>query len=218
MSVQRERLIRLGGAFWGLAIAIALRPWWSGPAPPAQLPGLMTSLGLDASAAPRFVLGLMLLPIMAAAMLRPLSGRLSARDVQPWAWISFSLSTIAALWFVLIEPSLSWVLSIPMAMLVLTMALRHFAARFDRHDWILFPVAAAIELALLDLTAQPVHHAAVLAVAIVLALRLVVRPLQRTVVSPGLCFALAPLALLFQTHLRGDHQRHAPWPPLLVAV
>ena len=218
MNRQRERLVRLGVTFWGLAIAIALLPWWSRPAPVGQLPGLMTSLGLDASAAPRFVLGLMLLPVLVAAMMRPVSRRLAAADVRAWSWIAFSSSTVGALWFVMIEPSLAWALAIPVAMLALAMTLRHFDARFDRHDWILLPVTAAVELALLDLTAQPVHHAAVIAAAIVLAVRLAVAALQRTKIPPGLCFSLAPMALLFQTHFSAHQQRHAPWPPLLVAV
>jgi len=213
MNTQRERLVRLGATLWGLAIAIALRPWWSRPAPVGQLPGLMTSLGLDASAAPWFVLGLMFLPILVAAMMRPVSRRLAAADVRAWSWIAFSSSTVAALWFVMIEASLAWVLAIPLAMLALAMTLRHFDARFDRHDWILLPVTA-----LLDLTAQPVHHAAVTAAAIILAVRLAVAALQRTSIPPGLCFALAPMALLFQTHFSGDQQRHAPWLPLLIAV
>lgn len=218
MSVWRERLIRLGAACWGLAVAIGLRAFWSRPAPAGQLPGLMTSLGLDAAAAPRFVLGLMILPIVVAAVIRPASRRLAAAVSHAWAWIAFLASCMASLWFVLIEPSLSWVMAIPLLALVTTMILRRFDARFDRRDWILIPVAAAIELVLLDLTSQPVHHAAVLAVAIVMVLRLIVTRLQRTMIAPALCFALAPLAMLFQTHFMGLRQRHDPWPPLVIAL
>ena len=71
-GTARSRSSALAAAIWGFAIAISLLPFWLGPPPPGQLPGFATSMGLDARAPMRFVLGLILIPLLWTFALRPL--------------------------------------------------------------------------------------------------------------------------------------------------
>ena len=67
-TARRELLVRFCAALWGLAIAMALLPFWERPAPPTQPPGYMTSLGIDAHASFRFTLACALEALRLAAI------------------------------------------------------------------------------------------------------------------------------------------------------
>jgi len=49
-----------------------------------QLPVFAASAGFDAKA-PYFIAGVMVLPVLAALLMRPVIGRLAASETRPWA-------------------------------------------------------------------------------------------------------------------------------------
>jgi hypothetical protein len=217
MSSRRELLLRLSTAIWGLAIAISLLAFWQRPAPPDQLPGFMKSVGIDAHASFRFALGLIIFPIAVAFLMRRATAILARDDTRAWARNAFCAACVLALWYVINERSVLVTVLVPLVALVVTLALRRFRADFRRGDMILIPTTAAVFLAVIDLLPKSVQDLTIIAVALVFAVRLAVAAIPRTL-PPALAFALAPLALTLQTHFVGYHQRHMPWPPLLIAL
>jgi len=217
MSAKRELLLRVCAALWGLAIGISLLPFWTRPAPPTQPPGYMTALGIDAHASFRFAVGLMLLPLLVAFLTRRATTLLAGDDTRAWARNTFCAATVLAIWYVLNERSFLVVIGIPLAALILAIALRRFDAGFRRGDMILIPTVAAVYIALLDLMPKPVHAVMLTAIVVVFAVRFAVAAIPRSL-PPPLAFAAAPLALALQTHFLGHRQRHMPWPPLIVAL
>src|SRR3954447_18572201 len=85
MNGRRDLILRLSAAIWGFAIAISLLPVWLGPPPPGQLPGYAKSSGVYARAPLRFVLGLLLIPLLWTFALRPLLTILGRDDTHAWA-------------------------------------------------------------------------------------------------------------------------------------
>ncbi len=209
-TLTRELLLRLCSAAWGFAIGIALLPIWLRPAPPGQPPGYMTSLGLDGRASFRFVIGLMLLPLLVTFLTRRATAILARDDTRAWARNLFCGAAILALWYQINERSWIVAVFVPLIGLIAAILLRRFDARFHRRDMILVPTYAAVWVALLDLMPKSVQTVTLTAVAIVVAARLVAR-------NP-IYFSLSPLALIFQTHFFGYSQRHNPWPPLILAL
>ena len=63
---QRSILLSVCTAVYGIAVAFSTYQHWLKPAPPGQLPGYMTSEGLNANASFRFYLTLVLLPLISA--------------------------------------------------------------------------------------------------------------------------------------------------------
>ena len=217
MSGRRELLLRLCAALWGLAIAISLLPFWTRPAPPTQPPGYMTSIGVDAQASFRFVIGLIVLPILVALITRRAMSVLARDDTRAWARNAFCAATVLALWFVLNDRNPMVVIGAPLAALIVVRVLRRFDAHFTRGDMILIPTTAAVYIALLDLMPKSVQVVLLTAIALVCAARLAVAALPRTL-PPSLAFTIAPLALALQTHFLSFRQRHMPWPPLIIAL
>ncbi|MEA2414519.1 MAG: hypothetical protein QOI58_1176, partial [Thermoanaerobaculia bacterium] len=219
MTARRDLILRIGAAIWGFAIAISLLPFWLGPPPPGQLPGYATSMGLDARAPMRFVLSLILVPLLWTYALRPILNILGRNDTRDWARNAFTSSAIGILWFVIITRSLAWVLIAPAIVLAIAVALRKLDARFTRRDLILLPVLATVYLALLDLTPQAVDKLALLSALVVFLVRIAIVPIRReTGLPPALCFALAPLGLALQSSFNSYDIRHSPWSPLALAV
>jgi hypothetical protein len=216
MIAPRDLLLRLCAALWGLAIGISLLPFWSRPAPPAQPPGYMTSLGIDAHASFRFAVGLMLLPLLVAFLTRRAAAILARDDTRAWARNTFCAATVLALWFVLNERSPLVTIGVPLAALILAIVLRRFDAGFRRGDMILIPTLMAVYIALLDLMPKAVHVVMLTAIVAVFAVRVAAAALGRG--PTYLAFAAAPLALALQTHFLGYRQRHMPWPPLILAL
>jgi hypothetical protein len=215
----RERLLTFCAAVWGLAVAIALLPRWTRPAPPGQLPGFATSAGFDAQAPFYFIAGVIVLPVLAAALMHPWIARLCAPETRAWARVAAAIAMLLPIWLVLIEPDLLWT-TLPTAVAVMVcVALRGLPARFTRRDVILLPTTAAVFLAIIDLTGLGVEKQFVLAVAIVISVRLAIVLVRSRVALPAsLCFALAPLALVFQTRAFSYAHRHFGWTPLAIVV
>jgi hypothetical protein len=219
MTARRDLVLRIGAAIWGFAIAISLLPFWLGPPPPGQLPGYATSMGLDARAPMRFVLSLILVPLLWTFALRPILNILGRNDTRDWARNAFTSAAIGILWFVIITRSLAWVLLAPAVVLAVALALRKVDTRFTRRDLILLPVLATVYLALLDLTTQSVDKLALLSALVVFAVRIAIVPIRReTALPPATCFALAPLGLALQSSFNSYDIRHLPWAPLALAL
>src|SRR5258708_17064509 len=105
-DVQRAAALRACAALYGFAVAIALHDRFLSPAPPGQLPGLMTRLGYDAHASFRFAATLVVLPLVfafaapGAALLLPAG--------QRWAQVTFAVACAVALWAVTPLPQPLW--------------------------------------------------------------------------------------------------------------
>lgn len=219
MTARRELLLRIGAAIWGFAIAISLLPLWLGPAPSDQLPGFAKTMGFDAHAPLRFVLGLMLIPLLWTLALRPLLAVLGRDDTRDWARNAFASAAIGILWFVIIDRELTWVLIAPGFVLAVALAMRKADARFTRHDLILMPVQATVYLALLDLLPRAVEQVLLLSALVVFTVRIAIVPLRRgDGLPPAMCFLLAPLGLALQSSFNSYDLRHSPWAPLALAV
>jgi len=218
MTVRRDLILRAAAAIWGFAIAISLLPIWLGPPAPGQLPGYATSMGFDARAPTRFMLGLMVIPLLWTFALRPLLTILGRDDTRAWARNAFVSAVVGILWFVVLTHSLAWVLIAPALVLAVVLTMRKVDAHFARHDLILLPVLATVNLALLDLLPRSVDQVLLLAAAIVFGVRLAVIPIRGTGLPPAMCFALAPLGLALQSSFNAYDIRHSPWGPLAFAI
>lgn len=212
-------MLRAAASLWGVAIAIALFPIVVRPAPSGQLPGLNALQNIDEHSPFRFVALLVILPLIAPWILRPVIALLERGNTQRWARNSAILSMLVPLWFVSIEPKIGWA-TIPTAFaLIVILLLRHNDVAFSRHDAILIPTFATVFLALIDLTRIGMYEQFVLALAIVFATRVAVAVIPRSkALEPAACFAIAPLALILQSGFVDSDLRHLGWPPLLIAV
>ena len=129
---QRAAALRACAALYGFAIAVSLHDRFLRPAPPGQLPGLMTKLGLDAHASLHFTTTLVLLPLLFALVSRPAAAALAA--ARTWAQVTFAGAAAVALWTVALIRDPFWV-ALPAAVaMVAAVILRHFEARFTRRD------------------------------------------------------------------------------------
>ncbi|HYM60310.1 MAG TPA: hypothetical protein VEZ11_05395, partial [Thermoanaerobaculia bacterium] len=215
----REALLSLCAAIWGLAIAIALLPYWMRPAPPGQIPGFLTLAGLDAHAPFRFVASLIILPIALPLLLRAVIRRFARDDTRDWVRIAAGVAMIEPLWFVLLSSNLAWVILAPALVTGVLFALRRFEAKFSRHDVLLVASISPFYFALLDLGYVDGAKAAVTAAGIVLAIRLAIVRLPSRgpePLPPAYAFLLAPLALISQSEFFTYEQRHVAWLPLLL--
>ncbi|MBV9070838.1 MAG: hypothetical protein JO231_19145 [Acidobacteria bacterium] len=219
MTARRDLILRISAAIWGFAIAISLLPFWLGPPPPGQLPGFASSIGLDARAPMRFVLSLILVPLLWTFALRPILNILGRDDTRAWARNAFTSSAIGILWFVIIDRNLAWVLIAPAIVLAVALAMRKIDAHFTRHDLILLPVLATTYLALLDLLPRSVEQLFLLSAMLVFLVRMAILLVRReNGLLPGPCFALAPLGLALQSSFNSYDMRHSPWAPLALVV
>ena len=216
MTPRRETLLLIAFALWGLAIAISLAPLTQGPAPPDQLPGLATQIGIDAHGPFRFFFTLILVTLLLPLLARPLARLLAAGEA--WACNATIAACLVALWFVVLERSpFRVILPTAIAIAVFTL-LRRKAMHFTRRDWILLPVFLTTLLALIDVVKDiQVQRAAIFAAAIVLAVRIAVAFLPSPL-PPGLAFLLAPLGLVLQTGFFARDQRYFGWHALLLVI
>lgn len=214
---MRGRILSACAALWGLAIAIALHPIWMTAAPPGQLPGFATANGFNGHAPLEFILGLILLPIVVSAALRPVIARLTAPEARTWAGDVAAVAMVVPLWAVVLSRNVGWTI-IPTAIVVLAAFLLRFRdARFSRRDVILLPVLAPVLLAMMSLTDLGIEHQLVASCLMVLTIRLLVAAIPRRS-APALAFTLSPLAIVLQSHVLSYDQRHLGWPPLLFAL
>ncbi len=92
-AARQAWYVRASAAIWGFALAASLVGYLQRPAPPGQLPGAMTVMGLDAAGPFLGLAALLLLPFAAA-----LAGGLLARRIAagpPWALLAACV-TLAA--------------------------------------------------------------------------------------------------------------------------
>jgi hypothetical protein len=213
---RRELVLSAAFALWGLAIAISLASVWQQPAPPGQLPGLATHLNFDAHGPFRWILGMIVLPIVVPLVLRPVSRRLA--DALPWARNAALIAPLVALWFVLITRSAGWVL-LPFGFVIaLCTMLRHRPLAFTKHDVVLVPVLLMTVLALHDaIRSISIDRLFVIAALIVFLIRVAVAFIPSTM-PPALAFVAAPLGLLLQTGFFARDQRYFGWHALAFAV
>ncbi|MEO8034063.1 MAG: hypothetical protein ABI837_06485, partial [Acidobacteriota bacterium] len=214
---MRSRILSLCAALWGLAIAIALHPIWMTAAPPGQLPGFATANGFDGRAPLEFILGLILLPIIAAAVMHPVIARLTAPDGRKWAANLAAVAMVVPLWVVVLSRNIGWTV-IPTASVVLVAFILRFRdVRFSRRDVILLPALAPVLLAMMSLTSLGVEQQLVASGMLVLTVRLLVAAIPRRA-APALAFTVSPLAIVLQSHVLSYDQRHLGWPALLFAI
>jgi len=203
-------------ALWGLAIAISLAPAIEKPAPPGQLPGLATQIGIDAHSPFRFFTALVLITLLLPLVMRPIARLLA--DAQPWARNATIASCVVAFWFVVIERNFLWTFLPTLLAIIAFVLLRRVELRFTRRDWILLPTFLMTLLALIDIVRDiQVQRATLLAAAVVLVVRIAVAFVPSPL-PPALAFLIAPLGLVLQTSFFSRDQRYFGWHALAFAV
>lgn len=213
---RREILLSAAFAIWGLAIAISLAAVWNDPAPPGQLPSLGTRLDYDARGPFRWMIGMIVLPILVPLVLRPVSRRLAA--ALPWARNTALITPLIALWFVLITRVPSWAIVPFGSVIALCTILRNRPLHFTRHDLVLILVTLMTLLGLNDVfTNLSIDRALVIAALLVFAIRVVVAFIPSPL-PPALAFVAAPLGLILQTGYFGRDDRYFGWHALGFAV
>lgn len=211
-------MTRLFSAFalLGLAIAISLAPVIEKPAPPGQLPGLATQIGINAHSPFRFFTALILIVLLLPLVLRPVAQLLA--NAQSWARNATIAACVVAFWFVVIERNFLWTFLPTLIAIIAFVLLRRFELHFTRRDWILLPTFLMTLLALIDIAKDiQVQRAVILAAAIVLTTRITI-PLIPSPLTPALAFLIAPLGLVLQTSFFSRDQRYFGWHALFFAV
>lgn len=188
---------------------------WRRPAPPDQMMGFAKTLDFDAHGPMRWMLGLILLPIVLPLLLRPVVRRLS--EGNRWARNTVLLAPLIALWIVSVHATpLRAILPCAVVVVLCTILSRH-EPRFSRHDVVLVPVFLTTLLALIDVTDQSSHECAIYAAILLLVLRLAVSFIPSPL-PPALAFVLAPLALILQTGFFARDERYFGWHALVVVI
>jgi hypothetical protein len=213
---QRALLLSLCSAMYGLAIAIASYPHWIRASTPDQLPGFMKSIGLDAHSSFRVFGAIVAFPLIAAFALRPIVSLLTRPDTRAWARNGAAFAMLIALWYATVSNSIPWTL-IPAAIAIAVFVLlRRVDMHFSRRDVLLIASCMPVFMALTDATQRSVEQSVIIAAGSVIALRLAIALVWRAHLSPSLCFAVSPVALMLESHLLPRDQRHAGWPALLI--
>jgi hypothetical protein len=212
---RREALLSAGFALWGVAIAIALIPILSGPPYEGQTPSYATKIGLDARAPMRFIVSLIVLPVLMSLFLRPVARRLANGTTA--MGIVAGLACVIGLWTALIAPSLPWTVIPTLIGIAVATLLRHRDMQFTRHDMILLPTCMVIFLGLVDATGLPVDRALIVTGAIALAVRLAVTLIPSSL-PPAFALALAPLGVVLQMRWVPAEVRYAGWYAVAFAV
>ena len=129
---MRRSILSLAAALYGFACGIALLPAWLRPAPPGQLPGLMTSLGLDARASYRFYLGIVICTLLAPLLARPLYARMET--ARKWAFVAMTSALAFSLWIAAAQENVFWVALPPLVVAIACLLLCDVRRRFTRGD------------------------------------------------------------------------------------
>ena len=210
---RRELVLSAAFALWGLAIAIALIAVFDRPAPPGQTPGLAKTRGFDAHGPMRWMVALMLLPVLVPLVLRPLARAIHAAWARN-AIVAASLATLS-----LVSVHQSWRVAVfPFAIvLAIALAVRR-PLHFTRRDFVLLPVFLTTLISLVDLFPKTsVFDLVPYAALLVLALRIAVTFL-RCHLPPALAFLIAPLGLILQTGFFARDERYFGWHALALVV
>ncbi|HKR65979.1 MAG TPA: hypothetical protein VJZ00_19765 [Thermoanaerobaculia bacterium] len=208
MNERRE--LWMSGAFatWGLTIAIALISVWTRPAPAGQLPGVATALNYDAHGPFRWILGLMLLPIVLPLALRTIARHLAAG--RTWARHSVIVAVLVTLWIITTYRNVALAI-IPCAIVIAICALlRDRDLAFTRADVVLVPTFVTTFLAIIDIGGFSVNGAVLIAALIVF--------IVRVAAGNAYAFVFAPLALILQTNFFARDQRYFGWHALAIVV
>jgi len=214
---RRELILSAAFAAWGLAMAIALLDVFHRPAPAGQAMGQATAQGFDAHGPMRWMLALILLPILVPLVLHPVARRLSGAADVSWRVHAVVAASLATLWLVVVRQSL-FVAIVPFAIaLALSVAIRR-PLQFTRRDFVLVPVFLTTLIALIDLFPKTsafdlVPWAALLVFALRIAVSFV--PCHLPV---ALAFLAAPLGLVLQTGFFARDQRYFGWHALAVVI
>ena len=169
---RRELLLAVSFALWGLAVAIALSSVLRRPAPPDQPLSVATLANIDAKGAMRWMLCLLLLPMVVPAALRPVSRRLA--QGAAWARNVAVIAPLVTLWLISVEQRVVWSI-VPCAIVVFAcLLLRARAMHFTRRDFVLVPAFLSAFVALVDIASPrfTAHQLAVVAMMLVLTLRI----------------------------------------------
>jgi hypothetical protein len=217
---QRSILLTVCTTAYGVAVALSTYQHWLKPAPEGQLPGYMTSEKLNANAPFRFYFTLVLLPILATLLLRPIVERLTRPDARAWARNGFAWALLTAPWYVSVaRQDILWTALPGLIAATLFVLLRHVDIGFSRRDAILLPTFIAVTLGIVDMTQLPIERVMPIAAGIVMAVRIAIVFIRRADgIPPALAFAAAPLGLVLQTHFFARDQRYAGWPAIAIAV
>jgi hypothetical protein len=173
-SKSRELVLLAAVAVWGLAAGITLATLTVREPPPGQIPSALSTLhGIDARAPLRSILLVIAAPILAALLARPYVRRI-AGDAERWAVVAIAAALLTGIWVALLDPyDTLIILFVPLIGAAAFALLRPVDPRFDRGDVILLPIFLTLfAIAALWMT---VAHAALLAAAITIAVRLAVR-------------------------------------------
>jgi len=217
---QRAILLSICTAVYGIAVAFSTYQHWLKPAPPDQLPGYMTSEKLNANASFRFYLTLVILPILATLLFRPVVERLTRPDTRSWARNAFAWALLTAPWYVSVaRGDILWTALPGLIAATLFTLFRRVDIDFSRRDTILLPTFIAVLLGIIDMTNLPVERAMPIAAGIVMLVRIAIVFVRRADgIAPSLAFAAAPVGLALQTHFFARDQRYAGWPAIAIAV
>ena len=191
-------LIHAAGAIWGFSLALSLAAAMVTQAPPAQLPGRMTALGVHAAAPYRITVVAILLPLVFSALSAPLASRFA--DSRSWAPLAAVGASCLSLWAAFLHAGSASIL-ISTALLISTIFVaRHRPIVLSVGDILLVPAALSLIFALRE--AAPEEELVTLGLWTVTALALLrVLLAFRTgdsLIPPGDRFALVPLGLLVQ--------------------
>jgi hypothetical protein len=189
-------IVRASLALWGLALAIGLAPRLQHPAGPHDLPGAMRNLGLSASGPTAQFALLIVLPFLAALLATPLLSRVTERRWVAW---SFCITLAGASITVMHFGTARHVVLHGLFAAAIVCA-RRLQPRFSRADLVLVPALLSLFFAFFDVGFGKTPAATLMRAAMILfALRLVIGALSKSR-RPGLAFAAAPMAFVFQMH------------------
>lgn len=191
-------LIHLAAAIWGFALALSFAATLMAPAPPDQLPGRMSALGIHAATPYRITILAILLPLVLSALSGPIASRFA--NGRTWAAVSVLGAACLSMWAAFLHTSPGSIL-VSTALLVVTVFLvRHRPILTGTSDLLLVPASLSLFFALWEVAPDgslvslglwSVTSVALLR--ILLALRA-----GGSAIPPGDRVALVPLGLLVQ--------------------
>ncbi len=210
---RRELVLSAAFAIYGLAIAIASLRVFERPAPADQTMGLAKATNIDAHGPMRWMLALMLLPVIVPLVLRPIA----RMPLANWARNAIVSASLATLWLTTVHLSVMKTI-VPFAIVVaLCVAIRR-PLRFTRYDFVLVPAFLTTLIALVDLFPRTsVFDLIPFAALLVFVVRIAVT-FVRCGVPIGLDFVLAPLGLVLQTGFFARDERYFGWHALFLVV
>lgn len=191
-------ILLVAAAAWGLAAGVSLSTIWIRPAAAGQLPGFMSSAGLDGQGPLRAVLTVIIATLLTPMLARPLARRIASG--REWAPVAASAALVSALWPAIADPfDTVFAIVVPAAFALAFMLMREIDARFCRRDVVLVPAALTLFVSLSTLL--PRLHApglAMISAFLVVVVRVLLAARFDSRLDPSHSFAIAPLGILLQ--------------------